>query len=184
MAYHVSRVHMNPCRHTGIISIICYEKLSVIPLLFVNLQPPNLTSINPCLLFAADECRKRQQRHIVTFDQPLSIIAMYTVSQADETDALSKKKPGAGVSNRDTIGLSHPLYTRRQTTCCISFVAAAKETVPEIVSASEVAHMHHYAAKVREGPASIGIFEIPKMNAISKAIAIQMIMSKSNVPAP
>ncbi|GBL75463.1 hypothetical protein AVEN_194640-1 [Araneus ventricosus] len=77
-------VHGDCCRKT------CYEKSSVIPLLFVNLQPPNHTSINTCLRFVADECKKWQQRHVVTYDQSLFIKAMDIVSQADETDVLSK----------------------------------------------------------------------------------------------
>ncbi|GBM68502.1 hypothetical protein AVEN_144208-1 [Araneus ventricosus] len=68
----------------------CYEKSAVIPLPFVNLQPSNPTSINTSLRFAAEECRKRQQRCIVTFDHPLFIKAMNIVSQVNETDELFK----------------------------------------------------------------------------------------------
>ncbi|KAJ8888474.1 hypothetical protein PR048_007964 [Dryococelus australis] len=41
---------------------ISYEKSAVIPLPFVNLQPSNPASINTCFRFAAEGCRKRQQR--------------------------------------------------------------------------------------------------------------------------
>ncbi|GBN83647.1 hypothetical protein AVEN_75293-1 [Araneus ventricosus] len=44
-------------------------------------------------------------------------------------------KAGAGLSKRDTLSLSHPMYPRRQTTYRISFVVGAKETAPKIVSA-------------------------------------------------
>lgn len=66
-----------------------YDQSAVIPLPFVNLQPSHPTSINTCLRFAAEECTKRQQKCIVTFDQPLFIKATDIVSQADETDVLS-----------------------------------------------------------------------------------------------
>ncbi|GBM27735.1 hypothetical protein AVEN_25354-1 [Araneus ventricosus] len=52
--------------------------------------PSNPTSTNTCLRFAAEECSKRQQRCIVTFYQPLFIKSMDIVSQANETDELSK----------------------------------------------------------------------------------------------
>ncbi|GBM23746.1 hypothetical protein AVEN_271111-1 [Araneus ventricosus] len=52
---------------------VCYEKSAVIPLPFVNLRPSNLTSISTCLRFAAEKCRKRQKRCIVTLDQPFFI---------------------------------------------------------------------------------------------------------------
>ncbi|GBN93397.1 hypothetical protein AVEN_189782-1 [Araneus ventricosus] len=69
------------------------EKSAVIPLPFVILQPSNLTSIYTCLRFADEECRKRQQRYIMTFVQPLFIKAMDIVSQADDTDELFKHSP-------------------------------------------------------------------------------------------
>ncbi|GBL93748.1 hypothetical protein AVEN_166786-1 [Araneus ventricosus] len=42
----------------------CYDESAVIPFPFANLQPSNPTSINTCLRFEAEECRKRQQRCI------------------------------------------------------------------------------------------------------------------------
>lgn len=66
-----------------------YETSAVIPLPFVNLEPTNLTTINTCVRYAAEECQKRRQKCIVTFDQPLFIKAVDIVSQADETDVLS-----------------------------------------------------------------------------------------------
>ncbi|GBL90431.1 hypothetical protein AVEN_178858-1 [Araneus ventricosus] len=67
-----------------------YEKSAVIPLSFVNLQPSNPTSVNTCLCFADEECRKRQQRCIMTFAQPPFIKAMDIISQSYDTDELSK----------------------------------------------------------------------------------------------
>ncbi|GBL80795.1 hypothetical protein AVEN_26231-1 [Araneus ventricosus] len=67
-----------------------YEKSTVIPLPFVNFQPSNRTSVNTCLCFAVEECRKRQQRCIMTFVQPTFIKAMDIVSQADDTDEMQK----------------------------------------------------------------------------------------------
>ncbi|GBM29815.1 hypothetical protein AVEN_48267-1 [Araneus ventricosus] len=50
----------------------------------------------------------------------------------------SQLKTGAGLSNRDVRNvMSCPLYPRRKT-FCVSFVVYAKETAPEIMSASEV----------------------------------------------
>ncbi|GBO20054.1 hypothetical protein AVEN_139696-1 [Araneus ventricosus] len=66
------------------------RKSAVIPLPFVNLQPSNPTSINTYLRFAAEECRKRQQRCIVTFDQSLFFKTMDVVSQAGEIYELCK----------------------------------------------------------------------------------------------
>ncbi|GBL66998.1 hypothetical protein AVEN_73203-1 [Araneus ventricosus] len=60
---------------------------------------------------------------------------------------------------------------------CISFGVGAKEIAPKILSASEVGSHVPLCA-------SIEIFRIPRMFAISKATAIPKIMSKSNVPAP
>ncbi|KAJ8897634.1 hypothetical protein PR048_002983 [Dryococelus australis] len=67
-----------------------YEKSAVIPCPSSILQNSNPTSVNTCLRFAAEECRKRQQRCIVMFDKPLFIKAMDIVFWADETDELSK----------------------------------------------------------------------------------------------
>ncbi|GBN71156.1 hypothetical protein AVEN_59175-1 [Araneus ventricosus] len=77
----------------------------------------------------------------------------------------------------DTVRLSHPLYPRRQPTRFISFVVGAKEIASKILSASEVGSHVPLCA-------SIEIFRIPRLIAISKATAIPRIMSKSNVPAP
>ncbi|GBN50756.1 hypothetical protein AVEN_185748-1 [Araneus ventricosus] len=68
----------------------CYDKSAVIPFPFVNLQPSDPISINTCLHVSAEECRKLQQRCIVTFKLPLFIKAIDIVSQADEIDELSK----------------------------------------------------------------------------------------------
>ncbi|GBM87392.1 hypothetical protein AVEN_168640-1 [Araneus ventricosus] len=57
------------------------------------LQPSNPTSVNTCLCFTDEECRKRQQRCIMTFVQPPFIKTMDTVSQADDTHELSKHSP-------------------------------------------------------------------------------------------
>ncbi|GBM36657.1 hypothetical protein AVEN_221931-1 [Araneus ventricosus] len=90
-----------------------------------------------------------------------------------------KLKTGAGLSNSDSLSLSHPLYTRRQTTCCISFAVGAKDTAPGIVRPSEVGSCAPLsAAHVQESPTSIGIFRIPRMNAIPRSL------SKPNVPVP
>ncbi|GBM09224.1 hypothetical protein AVEN_226719-1 [Araneus ventricosus] len=64
------------------------RKVSSDTLAFVNLQPSNPTSVNTCLCFADGECRKRQQRCIMTFVQPPFIKAVDIVSQADNTDEL------------------------------------------------------------------------------------------------
>ncbi|GBO12982.1 hypothetical protein AVEN_236567-1 [Araneus ventricosus] len=66
----------------------------MIHLPYVNLQPSIPTSINTCLRFAAEECRKRQQRCFVTFDLPLFFKAMDIVSQEDETAEMSKAGKG------------------------------------------------------------------------------------------
>ncbi|GBN19828.1 hypothetical protein AVEN_122330-1 [Araneus ventricosus] len=68
----------------------CYNKSAVIPFPFVNLQPSNPTSINTCLHFVAEECRKRQQGCIVTFDLSLFIKIIDIVCQADRIDDLAK----------------------------------------------------------------------------------------------
>ncbi|GBM13490.1 hypothetical protein AVEN_40426-1 [Araneus ventricosus] len=81
---------------------------------------------------------------------------------------------GAGLSNRDIISLSHPLFPQRQTTCCISFVMGAKKTPPEIVSAREVGSRAPPLC-ARESCLNRNI---PRMNAIPRR------MSKLNVPAP
>ncbi|GBN79298.1 hypothetical protein AVEN_78919-1 [Araneus ventricosus] len=64
----------------------CYDKSAVIPFPVVNLQPSNPTSNNPCLRFAVEECRKQQQRCIVTFYLPLFIRAIDIVPQEDVID--------------------------------------------------------------------------------------------------
>ncbi|GBN00097.1 hypothetical protein AVEN_170234-1 [Araneus ventricosus] len=53
----------------------CYEKSAALPYFNLQLSSP-LPPINTCLRFAVQECRKRLQRCIMTFCQPLFIKAM------------------------------------------------------------------------------------------------------------
>ncbi|GBL98622.1 hypothetical protein AVEN_19682-1 [Araneus ventricosus] len=75
------------CRRKKMIRKVSSDTLV---LLFVNLQPSNPTSVNTCLCFADEECRKRQQRCIMTFVQPPFITDTDIISQAYDTDELSR----------------------------------------------------------------------------------------------
>ncbi|GBN52973.1 hypothetical protein AVEN_47393-1 [Araneus ventricosus] len=122
----------------------CYNKSALIPFPFVNLQPSDPTSINTCLHFAAEECRKQQQRCIVTFDLSLFIKAIDIVSQADEIDELSN------VIIR--LGGFHMLMSYMEAVDKIMGGSGLEEMWYEVFAKNAVAHManrHTYARALR-----------------------------------
>lgn len=66
------------------------ESTHVMALPFINLDPSNMSTIYSALSFAADQCRKRNQCCIVTFDQPLYLKATEIVERSDDNSDLSK----------------------------------------------------------------------------------------------
>ncbi|KAJ8887374.1 hypothetical protein PR048_013589 [Dryococelus australis] len=130
---------LGDCRRKKILT-----KSQQIPLPFINLHPSNPTSCNTCLHFAAEECRKQQQRCIVTFYQPLFIKAMDIVSQADKVDELSK------VIVR--LGGCHLLMSYMEAVGKIMDGSGMEQMWGEVFSKNAVVHMangHFYARALR-----------------------------------
>jgi hypothetical protein len=68
-----------------------YDVSAVNPLPFVNLNPSNPSAIYTCLLYAAEECIRHGQSHVmVTFDQPLYLKAAEICLAAEPESNLSK----------------------------------------------------------------------------------------------
>ncbi|XP_063235988.1 uncharacterized protein LOC134538524 [Bacillus rossius redtenbacheri] len=71
--------HMDDCKSSYIMGVP-----------FINLNPSNPSTIFTALCFAAEQCKKRNQTCIVTFDQPLFLKAFEIVSSAEGSSDISK----------------------------------------------------------------------------------------------